>query len=168
MRPITELRHAFLWLRGLGHEVVRKRTLGFLLVLAGVAVFGSGILLYLFDPNIDSPWTGMWYAWGTMTHVGLGDVVPVSFLGRLLSSLLILLGVGFFALATASFAAVLVAHEMRGMEREVEAVEHDITQVESAETQILLQLQALERRLHVIEAHLNKVQETAATPPEPQ
>jgi len=168
MRPLIELRHAFLWLRGLSHEVVRKRTLGFLLVVAGVAVFSSGILFYLIDPNINSPWTGMWYAWSTMTHVGYGDVVATSFLGRVLSSLLILLGVGFFSLATASFAAVLVAHEMRGMEREVEAVERDITQVESAETQILLQLQALERRLHTIEVQLNKVQEPAGTPPGPQ
>ncbi|MDP3009144.1 MAG: ion channel [Methylococcales bacterium] len=32
----------------------------------------------------------MWSAWVTMTHVGFGDVVPTSFLGRLFSAGLIL------------------------------------------------------------------------------
>lgn len=152
----TEMRHALLWLRSLSHEVSRKRALRFLLLLSGTAVIGFGFLFYLIDPNIPSVWTGMWYALTTMTHVGFGDVVPASFLGKLLSSLLILLGVGFFAVATALFAAVLVSHEMRGIEREVEAVERDMTDMESAETHIILQLQAIERRLTAIQTSLKE------------
>lgn len=160
MRFFVEIRHALLWLRSLSHEVLRKRSLRFLLLLAAIAVISFGVLFYLIEPNIHSPWTGIWYAWVTLTHVGYGDIVSTSFLGRMLSSLLILLGVGFFAIATALFAAVLVAHELRGMEREVEAVEQDMTQVESAETHILVQLQAMERRLNRIEAQLSRIQET--------
>jgi len=166
MSLLVQFRHALLWLRSLTHEVQRKRSLRFLLLLAVIAVISSGFLFYLIDPNIHSPWAGMWYAWVTMTHVGYGDIVVASFLGRVLASLLILAGVGFYALATAIFAAVLVAHEMRGVAREVDAVEQDMTQVESAETHILLLLQAMERRLNAIEAQLNKSQETAGRQPD--
>jgi voltage-gated potassium channel len=93
---LVEFRHAFLWLRGLSGEVLRRRALRFLLLLAGSAVISSDFLFYLIEPNIHSPWTGIWYAWMTMTHVGYGDIVSTSFLGRVLSSLPILLGVGFF------------------------------------------------------------------------
>ncbi len=150
------MRHAFLWLRSLSREAARKRALKFILLLSATAVFSFGLLLYLIDPGISSVWNGMWYAWETMTHVGFGDVMPVSFLGKLLSSLLILLGVGFFAVVTGLFAAVLVTHDMRGITREIETVERDVTEVESAETHILLQLQAIERRLTAIEAKLNE------------
>ena len=167
MSPLVEFRYALLWLRGLSHEVLRKRSLRFLLLLAAVAVISAGFLFYLIDPNIRSPWTGMWFAWVTMTHVGYGDVVVASFLGRVLASLLILAGVGFYALATAIFAAVLVAHEMRGVAREVDAVEQDMMQVESAEARILLLLQAMERRLNAIEAQLHKSQEAARRQPDP-
>jgi len=155
---LVEFRHAFLWLRGLSGEVLRRRALRFLLLLAGSAVISSDFLFYLIEPNIHSPWTGIWYAWMTMIHVGYGDIVSTSFLGRVLSSLPILLGVGFFALTTALFAAALVAHEMRGMGREVEMVEQDMTQVESAQTHILVQLQAIERRLKRIETQLGTTQ----------
>lgn len=155
MHPEAEIRHAFLWLRSLSREASRKRALRFLLLLSATAVVGFGLVLYLIDPGITSPWTGMWYAWETMTHVGFGDVMPVSFPGRVLSALLILLGVGFFAIATGLFAAVLVTHDMKGMAREIETVERDVTEVESAETHILIQLQAIERRLTAIEAKLN-------------
>jgi len=52
--------------------------------------------------------------------------------------------------------AVLVTHEMRGIEREVEAVERDMTDMESAETHIILQLQAIERRLTAIQTSLKE------------
>jgi voltage-gated potassium channel len=156
MHPLIEVRHALLWLRSLTREASRKRALKFLLVLTGAAVVSSGLLLYVIDPGITSAWSGMWFAWATLTHVGFGDIVPASLLGKVLSSVLILLGVGFFAVVTGLFAAVLVTHDMRGIEREIGTVERDVTELKSAETHILIQLQAIERRLTAIEARLNE------------
>ena len=161
MQPLTESRHALLWLRSLGHEALHKRPLRFLLLLAAAVVVSSGFLFYLIEPNIHSPWAGMWYGWVTMTHVGYGDVVATSFLGRVLSAFLILLGVGFFALAAGIFASILVAQDLRGAAREADIVEQDLSQIESAETHILLEIQAINRRLNAIETQLMKSRRTA-------
>ena len=68
----------------------------------------AGVVLFLLDPNVHSPLDGIWSAWVTMTHVGFGDVVPVSFLGRLLAAGLILFGVLLFSLFTALVSVALI------------------------------------------------------------
>ena len=50
----------------------------------------------------------MWWAVATLTTVGYGDVYPVTPLGRLVASVVALLGIGFFALPTAIIGAGFV------------------------------------------------------------
>lgn len=50
-----------------------------------------------------------WWALQTVSTVGYGDVVPESFLGRLLGGALMLLGVAFVPAITSIVVAVLVA-----------------------------------------------------------
>ena len=71
-----------------------------------------GLILFLIDPNIKSPLDGIWSAWVTMTHVGFGDVVPISFFGRLLAAGLILFGLVFFSLFTALVSVALIGRNM--------------------------------------------------------
>jgi len=152
----TESREAVVWLRNLGKEIIRRKSVRYLLLLAAGVVIGFGILFYLVEPNIPSPLAGMWYAWVTLTHVGFGDFVAVSFLGRALSSALILLGVGFFALAAGICASILFSYEMGEVSREMNDVERSVEEIENAETRILMEMQAIGRRLKDIEALLKK------------
>jgi hypothetical protein len=165
MSLLFEFRHAVRWLESLGKEAMHRRSVRYLLLLAGAAVMSFGFLIYLVDPNLHSPLAGMWYAWVTMTHVGYGDLVTTSFWGRLLSAGLILLGVGFFALAAGIFASILVAEEMRGVSHEVDDMGKDLEDIESAETRILVELHAINRRLTAIEAELNKPSRGARSRP---
>ena len=82
---------------------VRARSLLYLIVIAGLVTVTVGLLLDLVDPSIRSLLDGIWYAWVTMTNVGHGDVAPGSVLDRMLADLLFLLGLGLFALFTATF-----------------------------------------------------------------
>lgn len=77
-------------------ELFKVKNLGYLILLAIMMTLVMGVILFLIDPNIESPFDGIWSAWVTMTHVGFGDVVPISFFGRLLAAGLILFGLVFF------------------------------------------------------------------------
>lgn len=156
MSICAESREAIIWLRSLGREIMRRKSVHYLLLLAAGVVLGSGILLYLVEPNIPSPLTGMWYAWVTLTHVGFGDFVAVSLLGRAVSSVLILLGVGFFALSAGICASILVSYEMGQVSREFSDVERSVEEIENAETRILMEMQAMSRRLQEIETRLKQ------------
>ena len=56
-----------------------------------------------------SVWLGMWWAITTVTTVGYGDVVPSSVAGRILASALMLVGIGFLSMLTATIASTFVS-----------------------------------------------------------
>ncbi|QFY43825.1 two pore domain potassium channel family protein [Candidatus Methylospira mobilis] len=145
MNALSECRNAIAWISGF--KVKRKKDLMHLLLLALMASVGTGVILSVIDPAIHNPFDGIWAAWGTMTHVGFGDVVPTSFFGRLLTGLLILVGIILFALFTAIISAELIG-------RDVHTLGNDVGRVEGAENQILHEIKRLHERLNELEKKL--------------
>lgn len=91
-------------LRSLISAVVgeRKALLGSSMIIFGVILL-SATLMYLVEHNVQpekfrSILHGMYWAITTITTVGYGDVVPVSNLGKLLGSFVMLMGYGLIAL----------------------------------------------------------------------
>lgn len=125
------------WLKNLTAELRQQQSVAYVLAFAVAACLVFGLAVYVTDPNVRSLWDGIWYAWVTMTHVGYGDVVPTSFLGRLLASLLILIGLAVLALLTAMFSAILLGRDMGGLV--------------SDEDKILQELKRLHERLDRLE-----------------
>jgi voltage-gated potassium channel len=58
--------------------------------------------------DFSSFWEGVWWASATVTTVGYGDVVPHSVIGRVVGIALMLVGIGFLAVLTATIASVFV------------------------------------------------------------
>ena len=131
-------KNAIVWLNGLKTDALRQKSLGYVLFFAVVATILFGFAVFLFDPNVHSFTDGVWFAWVTMTHVGYGDVVPTSFLGRTLACVLILFGLAVLAFLTASFSTLLMGRDMNGMARD--------------ESQILAELMRLHERLDRLES----------------
>ena len=131
-------KNAWVWMQDMKTEFMKQKSLGYALVFAFSIATVFGFTIYLLDPNVHSFTDGIWYAWVTMTHVGYGDVVPTSFLGRSLASLLILLGLAVFALFTAMLSTILIGRDVGYIARE--------------ENQILLELKRLHERLDQLES----------------
>ena len=85
-------------------NVFRFAALGtiFLTVLAGSvqATFDSG--------DFKTYWDGVWWAVVTVTTVGYGDIYPTTVTGRLVAIVVMLVGVGFLAVLTATIASYFV------------------------------------------------------------
>jgi voltage-gated potassium channel len=91
----------------------------FLVVSAGAAIslVDSGDF-----PNIG---LGMWWAIVTVTTVGYGDVVPHTAAGRIVAALLMIVGIGFLSVLTATVASTFIARdeeERPGMKEVLEAL----------------------------------------------
>lgn len=60
-------------------------------------IFLGGIVLYFFEkeanPDINSFWDGMWLVVGTATLLGYGDIAPVTLGGRIVSVVLMFVGI---------------------------------------------------------------------------
>ena len=155
MKIITILTEALTLFKNLLNELIGKRTLVYLLILAFAVAIASGFLLFIIDPNVHSLFDGIWSAWVTMTHVGFGDVVPTSFLGRLLSATLILFGLALFSLSTALFSVTLMGKNMDAWGNNVRQIEQDTSRIESEESQILKELARLHERMDALEKQLS-------------
>jgi voltage-gated potassium channel len=155
MKIIVLLTEALSLFKSLLNDLTGKRTLVYLLTLAFAVTIASGFMLYMIDPNIHSLFDGIWSAWVTMTHVGFGDVVPTSFLGRLLSAALILFGLALFSMFTAIVSVTLIGKNRDAWSQNLRQIEQDASRIETEENQILQELTRLHDRMTALEKKLS-------------
>ena len=124
-------------------KIMGKNHLGPTLMVSFIIIVMAGTLMAVIDPNVDTPLDGIWWAWVTVTTVGYGDIVPGSTAGRLFGSVLILMGIGLFAMMTASFSAFFMQRE-----------EEDLFDKERLHAQ---QLEKMEVRMEQLEKKLDRL-----------
>jgi voltage-gated potassium channel len=87
------------------------------LVIASVTTaitVAAGLLMTVLDRNgFPTVFSGLWWAVQTVTTVGYGDHVPATRSGQLVASVVMLLGIGFVTVITASITGAFVARSRR-------------------------------------------------------
>ena len=103
----------------------------------------AGLLVTVVDhesfPSIGS---GLWWAVQTVTTVGYGDDIPMNLAGRLVAVLVMLLGIGFLTVVTASITSTFGSRSRH--------------EPSDADTAMAEQLRQLDSRLERIEAALSR------------
>jgi len=78
-------------------------------VIVLLMVIASVLEFYVENPtnsdNFSSAFSGLWWVVSTITTVGYGDIVPVTVLGKVLGSVIALLGIGLIAIPTGILSA---------------------------------------------------------------
>ncbi len=75
----------------------------------------AGVLMRFADhDNFATIGSGMWWAVQTVTTVGYGDHVPTTRLGQMLAAVVMLLGIGFVTVITASITGAFVSRSRPG------------------------------------------------------
>lgn len=147
-------KEVLVWCKQLWATLSSSRHLINLLLLSLTLSLVVGIGLFVIDPAIRSPLDGVWSAWVTMTHVGFGDVVPVSFIGRLLSSVLILFGLILLSTFTAVLSVALIGKSTDGLWQTPRHGDDQAATALSGEEQILQELRRLNERMAELEKRL--------------
>ena len=131
--------------------VADRRVFPFLAVTTLGLGLVAGFLVTLVDRK-DFPSFGIavWWAIVTLGTVGYGDVVPHTGWGRVVGSVVIILGVTFISFLTATVTSLFVSAE----EEKSRAAERQDRLVGQAQTNEALE--RIERRLTEIEAKLSK------------
>ena len=128
------------------NKMVRPRNAAyFIVVLWLAAVVIWGVLEHLIDKDtFPTIWLGMWWALQTVTTVGYGDIVPASTAGRLVATFLLLGGLAFLSVVTATITSSFVARRQAEM-------------ADDANDPILSRIDRLDARLDGIEAELRRL-----------
>ena len=110
-----------------------------------ITVAAGAVMTVLDRENYPTIGSGLWWAVQTTTTVGYGDNVPTNVTGRLLAALVMLFGIGFLTIITASITSTFVSRQRREQVRS------------EAETPTAEQLRQIDSRLERIEATLTKL-----------
>jgi len=128
------------------NKMVRPRNAAYFIVVLWLgAVVIWGVLEHLIDKDtFPTIWLGMWWALQTVTTVGYGDIVPASTAGRLVATFLLLGGLAFLSVVTATITSSFVARRQAEM-------------ADDANDPILSRIDRLDSRLEGIEAELRRL-----------
>jgi voltage-gated potassium channel len=88
-----------------------------------------------------------YWAITTMTTVGYGDIVPHTATAKVVACVVMIVGIGFFALITGAIA-------QRFLSAQAEQVHEGLEGVETAETEVMDELLAIGERLRTLESRL--------------
>jgi voltage-gated potassium channel len=119
--PFGERIRGRLMLRGDKREL-RPRDAAYLVVvvwLLAIVVLGT-IEHFIDKETFPTVWLGMWWALQTVTTVGYGDVVPQEGVGRAVASVLLLGGLAFISVVTATITSSFVTRRQRQAREEGE------------------------------------------------
>lgn len=101
-----------------GVELSARRAVLIIATVTTLVTVLAGVLMRQVDEkDFDSVGQGLWWAVQTVTTVGYGDDVPTSVAGRFLAALVMLTGIGFISVVTASVTAGFVEAARRRMGR---------------------------------------------------
>jgi voltage-gated potassium channel len=130
-----------------GHAAVVRRTLVYLISVSATLVLfvATAVLLSERDAGgatIRSFPDALWWTFVTVTTVGYGDLYPVTYTGRAVAVLGMLLGIGVLGTVTATISAQVVAAAGRGPGTEG-AEEVELVDL----TRVLAEVQALRQEL---------------------
>jgi voltage-gated potassium channel len=137
--------------RRIRRVVANRRIFPFLAVVtAGMALLAGFVVTLVDEKDFPTFADGAWWALVTLATVGYGDIVPTTAAGRIVGSLLIILGVTFLAFLTANVTSLFVVTD----QEERQAQERAAREAGQAETRALLA--RLDERLAAIETKLER------------
>jgi voltage-gated potassium channel len=148
-RESRRARRSFNWQERTKQAVANRRILPFLLLTtAGLGTLSGFVVTIVDHKDFPTFGIGIWWAIVTISTVGYGDVVPHSAWGRVVGSVVIIIGVTFLSFLIATVTSYFVAAEEA--EADAEANAERVARAAAAEAT----LRRIEERLTAIEAKL--------------
>ncbi len=99
-------------------DLTLRRAIAVIVGLAFVLSVGAATFERLVDPGIGTYGDALWWAVSTVSTVGYGDVVPESAAGRIVASILMLVGLALIPLITSTVVSILVSQRTRESQKE--------------------------------------------------
>ena len=115
-----------------------------------VLVIGSFLFFIVergVNPEVPNYESAMWYAIVSMTTVGYGDIVPITLVGRIIGVILILTGMGYVSLVTATLAYSFIDLFRKESHKAVDKVGQKVIDYEEKIDKLLLKVENLEKKI---------------------
>jgi voltage-gated potassium channel len=134
--------------------IFKHPTFIFLTVGGNIVLLAASYVLYFLEkginPKINTYFDSLWWGIATITTVAYGDIVPITFAGRLVGIVLIYTGTVLFVTFTGVILFLLtkeeVKTEMRPLEKEIRKEEKEQAHIEILLMDVIKRLERIEKR----------------------
>ena len=119
-------------------------------ILLLVLIIGSFIFFIVersVNPEVPNYESAMWFSIISMTTVGYGDIVPVTLIGRIIGVIIILTGMGYVSLVTATLAYSFIDLFRKESNKAVNKVEKRVMTYEDKIDELLVKVDKLESKI---------------------
>ena len=113
-------------------------------------VIGSYLLFFIergVNPEFPNFESAMWFSIVSMTTTGYGDITPVTFTGRIIAVILILTGMGYVSLVTATLAYSFIDLFRKESRKAGERLEERALTYEEKVDEVMAKLDEIEKKL---------------------
>ncbi len=132
-------------------EYPSKTKLDYATVLLLLVLVVGSFLFFLVEtgvnPEVPNYESAMWYAIVSMTTVGYGDIVPITLAGRIIGIIMILSGIGYLSLVTATLAFSFIDLFRKESHKAVDKVEKKVMNYEEKIDELLVKIDNLEEKI---------------------
>ena len=132
-------------------EYPSKTKLDYATVLLLLVLVVGSFLFFIVEtsvnPEVPNYESAMWYAIVSMTTVGYGDIVPITFAGRIIGIIMILSGMGYLSLVTATLAYSFIDLFRKESHKAVDKVEKKVMNYEEKIDELLVKIDNLEEKI---------------------
>jgi voltage-gated potassium channel len=132
-------------------EYPSKTKLDYATVFLLLVLIVGSFLFFIFErsvnPEVPNYESAMWYAIVSMTTVGYGDIVPITLAGRIIGIIMILSGMGYVSLVTATLAYSFIDLFRKESRKAVDKVETKVINYEEKIDELLLKVDNLEKKI---------------------
>ena len=134
------------------------------IILLLVIIFGS-FLFFLVEhsvnPEVPNYESAIWYSFVSMATVGYGDIVPITSAGRIIGTLLILTGMAYVSLVTATLALIFIEEFRKESNKTKEKIQKRLQKRTSAyENKIDELLEKVETNNQELNEKVDKLEKT--------
>ncbi|SFL23112.1 voltage-gated potassium channel [Paenibacillus sp. 1_12] len=138
-------------------KILHTNGLHKLITFTFVLVFISAIPVYLVEPGITTYEDALWWSVVTTTTVGYGDMSPVTFLGRSVAVVLMIIGIGLISMITGTIATYFLSSEKKSAPSTVifikqELDRYDELTIDDMDTLLVLLGKMREQKKHTARA----------------
>lgn len=113
---------------------LHKSKIDYGIFVVGIVLVAGTIIFYIFEaaanPDINSFSDSLWFLVVTITTVGYGDITPVTKFGRVVGTLIIVIGIGFVSFFTATITSRFVKNDADKKQLEIDSLNQKIEEMQ--------------------------------------
>jgi voltage-gated potassium channel len=137
--------------RAEGRALAHRRIFPFLAGATALSAIAAGVLVWIIDRrDFHTLGDGLWWALVTIATVGYGDIVPHTAWGRIVGSVVIVVGVTFIAVLTATLTSIFISTDQDQRADTAAAARADGSDDDTTQAllrELVRRLESIERRL---------------------